>query len=232
MLKTKDMFLMGILEKVTLGNARQLMILAGYRDVSVVRKRLNRLKSEGYIQSDWLGDHLVYTLTQAGLSELEKTRRPYDIRGIKSEHEELVTEAACFIYIRAGISLSEMLFDHELNSLAEFKNSGHKPDIVFPHHQALEVELSHKKMHGTGEHSGLAENFESNTENYSRQIWIVPDHKPGLRKRIASLAKEYEVTKYVSIISVANMRQIVKNYDPTENAPRIKPVKGLPTIKT
>ncbi len=231
MITEKDKFILEILEKVTLANNWQLMILGGYRDPSVVRKRLNRLKSEGYISSGWLGDHLVYTLKQAGLSELEKTRKPYDIRGIKSEHEELVTEAACYVYIKAGRSITEMLFDHELNSLKEVKETGHKPDIVFSLHQAVEVELSHKQMFGTGSKSGLEDNFLSNAEFYSRQLWIVPEHKPGLRARIQGLAKKHGVEKSVSIISVENMKKAVKEYVPSNNKPMLSPVKGRPSIK-
>ena len=48
MLSEKDLFLLITLDKVTLATNRQLLILCGYHDPSVLRKRLNKLKAEGY----------------------------------------------------------------------------------------------------------------------------------------------------------------------------------------
>lgn len=227
MLTLQDLFLMNTLEKVTLATNRQLLILCGYHDPSVIRKRLNRLKAEGYITADWMGDKLAYTLTQAGLSELEKTRRPYEMKGaIKSEHELLVTEAAAWIYIKAGRSVFDMLFDHELNALSAFQGLGHKPDIVFSAHQCLEMELSAKQTYGEGK---LADNFESNVNNYSRQIWVVPDHKQGLMARIKDLAEKHAVPQAVRVIPLSAVIDDVAAYDARTNAPRTEPVKGVPT---
>lgn len=223
MLKEKDLFLLSVLEKVSLANNRQLMILSGYRDPSVVRKRLNRLKDEGYIISDWLGDHIVYTLSYAGLRELEKTRKPYEIKGIKSEHEELVTEAACLIYIWQKKSVTEMLFDHEMNSQKVFKDIGHKPDIAFSMHQVLEIELSSKET------KRLEENFKNNSEHFSRQIWIVPERKIGLISRLEELSKLYGQSNSFMKITVEEMMKITRNYDSSQNYPRLSPTKGLPT---
>ena len=231
MLSNKELFLLQTLEKTTLATNRQLLILCGYHDPSVIRKRLNRLKAEGYITAEWMGDKLAYTLTQAGLSELEKTRRPYEIRGcIKSEHEELVTEAACWLYIRAGRSITEMLFDHELNSIKAFKDIGHKPDIVFSQHQCLEMELSSKQTRGDSTKNGLEDNIMSNARNFSRQTWIVPDHKPGLMTRIKTLAKNNGVAKTVNIFPLSTVISEVAAYDARNNAPRTAPLKGMPSL--
>ena len=226
MLSEKDLFLLITLDKVTLATNRQLLILCGYHDPSVLRKRLNKLKAEGYITAEWHGDKLAYTLTQAGLAEIEKSRRPYEIRGtIKSDHEYLVTEAACWLYIKAGRSVYDMVFEHELNALAAFKGLGHKPDIVFSAHQCLEMELSAKQTYGEGK---LADNFESNLENYSRQIWVVPDHKQGLMTRINELALKHDVTQAVRVIPLSTVISEVSSYDARTNAPRMEPVKGMP----
>ena len=226
-----------IIEKVTLANNWQLMILGGYRDPSVVRKRINNLISGGYITAGWLGDHKVYTLSQAGLSELEKTRRPYEIKGIKSEHEELVTYAACLIYIRTGRSISDMLFDHELNSRTEFKGKGHKPDIVFSPHHALEIEISSKRNHSyVGKKGskdtktyGLEDNIKSNAENYGSQTWIIPSYKQGLSNRITEYAEKYGVSKRCQVMSIDDMKAIVSNYDSSSNFTRPEPVIGIPS---
>lgn len=227
MLSEKDLFLLNTLEKVTLATNRQLLILCGYHDPSVLRKRLNKLKAEGYITAEWFGDKLAYTLTQAGLAEIEKTRRPYEIRGtIKSDHEYLVTEAACWLYIKAGRSVCDMAFDHELNAMSVFKGLGHKPDIVFSAHQCLEMEISPKQTYGEGK---LADNFESNLGNYSRQIWVVPDHKQGLMARISDLAEKHAATQAVRVVPLSAVISEVAAYDARTNAPRMTPVKGVPT---
>ncbi len=222
MLDERDLFLIRILEKVTLANNRQLMILAGYRDPSVTRKRINKLKKEGYIDSGWIGDHLGYTLSQAGLSEIESERIPYKIKGIKSEHEELVTEAACWIYIRSDRSIMEMLFDREIRT--QFENIGHRPDIIFTMHQALEVELTSKSS------VRLEKNFKNNATHYGRQTWVIPKYKEGMKARLMKLSKKYGVERYCTIISVEELKKQVAAYDISLNHPRTSPVKGIPSI--
>ena len=118
-----------------------------------------------------------------------------------------------------------MVFEHELNALAAFKGLGHKPDIVFSAHQCLEMELSAKQTYGEGK---LADNFESNLENYSRQIWVVPDHKQGLMTRINELALKHDVTQAVRVIPLSTVISEVSSYDARTNAPRMEPVKGMP----
>ncbi len=228
MVKDRDLFILRVLEKVGIANNQQLMILCGYRDRSVIRKRIKNLIEEGFITSDWIADHLAYALTQAGLSEIERTRRPCDIRGIKSEHEELVTEAACFLYAYGDMSIYDMLFDHELNSLASFKKTGHKPDIVYAKHNCIEVELSHKKTYGDSKKTGLDENYRLNALNYSKQLWIIPDHKPGLAKRIEALAEKYSCKKQTIIMFVSELHGFINQYDISNNAPRTSPIKGIP----
>ncbi|WP_026510568.1 hypothetical protein [Butyrivibrio sp. LC3010] len=232
MLKYKDFFILGILDKVNLANVEQLTLLAGFRDSSVMRKRLNKLIEEGYIYSGWIGAHKAYALTMKGLSELERTRKPYEMRGIKSEHEELVTEAACWIYARSDRSIMEMLFDHEINSLSEFKNTGHRPDIVYTSHQCLEVEISSKATSSYGGKSRLEENFKSNIKNYGRQTWIIPDHKKGLNKRLLQLAEKYNVTRYCRVMTIEEMKQEISLFNRMLNSPRMEPVRGIPLPRT
>lgn len=232
----KNEFLLKILEKVTLANNIQLMILGGYRDPSVVRKRINKLIDGDYIKGEYQGSHKVYTLTQKGLGELEKTRKPYEITGTKSRHEELVAEAACWLYIRTGRGIMDMMFDHEMNSVNVFKNSGHKPDIAFSMHQALEVELTSKSTHGDASKNGLLDNFRSNVKNYSKQIWIIPDNKPGLKKRLGELRDKYAKEGTVYIYTTGMIHRTVQAFADEDdlrksNTVRDTPVKGIPCPK-
>ena len=229
MLKERDIFILQTLEKVTLATNTQLMILCGYRDPSVIRKKVKSLKDQGYIKSDWLGERKAYTLTQFGLSQIEKTRHAYEIRGIKSEHEMYVTEAACYIYLKFGRSIFDMVFDHEMASLSNFKQSGHRPDIVFSPHNCVEVELTPKRLYGTSDKSGLDDNFRSNCENYRRQLWIVPSHRHALIKSLDSLSESYGVKDRVYIITLEELIERVKGFDRRINNQRLEPVKGLPS---
>lgn len=229
MLSPRDIFILKTLEKVTLATNMQLLILCGYRDPSVVRKKLKSLIEQGYIKSDWLGERKAYTLTQLGLSQVEKTRHAYEIRGIKSEHEMLVTEAACYIYQKAGRSIYDMVFDHEMSSLSAFRTSGHRPDICFSQHQAVEVELTPKRLHGTSIKSGLDDNFRSNCENYTRQLWIVPSHRHALIDSLRNLSETYGVTDRVSVITLDKLIAEVRSWNVKSNEPRMQPVKGLPS---
>ena len=230
MLKDKDLLLLKIMEKSSIDSCRQLMILGGDRDPSVTRKRVKKLKEQGFVNADWSGDHIVYTLSQKGLYEQEKTRRPYDVKGVKAEHDELVSEAASWLYIMAGLGIMDMVFEHEMNALAAFKEiGGHKPDIVFAKHQALEVELSSKPTHRANGKNGLEDNFLSNQRLYTKQIWIVPERKKGLIARINAIRLKAGAEKSAHIITLEQMQKEIASYDLSQNAPRVEPVIGIPT---
>ena len=229
MLSKRDIFILRTLEKTTLATNIQLMILCGYRDPSVIRKKLKSLSEMGYVKSDWLGERKAYTLTQLGLSQVEKTRHAYEIRGIKSEHEMFVTEAACYVYLKTGRSIFDMVFDHEMASLAAFRTAGHRPDICFSQHQAVEVELTPKRLYGTSAKSGLDDNFRANCENYSRQLWIVPSHRHALINSLNDLSETYGVADRVNIITLDKLIADVRSFDIKSNEPRMEPVKGIPS---
>ena len=230
MLKERELLILRTLEKVTLATNAQLAILCGYRDLSVCRKKLKSLEKLGYVYSDWLGDKKAYTLTQLGLSQIERTRHPYEIKGIKSEHEELVTEAACFIYAKAGRSIFDMVFDREMGSLSAFRSQlDHRPDICFSMHQAVEVELTPKKLYGTSDKSGLDDNFRSNCENFSRQIWVVPYYRHALINNLQELSETYGVKDRVVIMTVDELQKEVRSFDLKGNSPRMSPIKGIPS---
>ena len=230
MLKERDLLIMRTLEKVTLATNAQLAILCGYRDISVCRKKLKSLEMLGYVYSDWMGDKKAYTLTQLGLSQIERTRHQYEIKGIKSEHEELVTEAACYIYMKAGRSIFDMVFDREMGSLSAFRSQiDHRPDICFSLHQAVEVELTPKKLYGTSDKSGLDDNFRSNCEYFSRQIWVVPYYRNALIKNLNELSETYGVKDRVKIITVDDLRNVVRGFDFKSNSPKMSPIKGIPS---
>lgn len=229
MLSNSYYFILEILDKVTVANIRQLMILGGYHDESVIRKRVNKLVDMGYIKSATPGKHKIYTLTQKGLNEIDKTRKPFDLSSQKLNHEEMVTEAACWLYICKGRSIYDMMFDHEQNSRKEFQKRGHRPDIVFSMHQALEVELSAKRSHKKGQKNGLEDNYNTNKRNYGSQIWIVPKNKRGIIDRLRKLAKD---EKYVTITTLEAVKEAVASYDPSTNEPRTEPVKGVPSPLT
>ena len=230
MLNQRDLLILKTLEKTTLATNYQLMILCGYRgDPSVPRKKLKSLIEQGYVTSEWFGERKAYTLTQKGLSEIEKTRHPYEIRGIKSEHEYITTMAACLIYQKTGRSIHDMVFDHEMASLSAFRGAGHRPDIVYSPHNCVEVELTPKRLYGTSDKSGLDDNFRSNCENYNRQIWIVPAHKHALMNNLKKLSETYGVADRVNILTVDKLLEEVKGFDLKDNAPRLEPVRGLPT---
>ena len=232
MLKPRDIFMLQTLDKVTLATNNQLSILCGYRDRTVCRKKLKSLEDQGYVYSDWLGDKKAFTLTQLGLSQIEKTRHAYEIRGIKSEHEELVTEAACLVYAKTGRSIFDMVFDREMGFLASFRGSiSHRPDICFSQHQAVEVEITPKKLYGTSEKSGLDDNFRSNCENFTRQIWIVPYYRHKMIASLYDMAETYGVKDKVTIMTIDELKEQVKAFNLKSNSPRMEPVKGIPSPK-
>lgn len=203
MLKHKDLLIMQVIERVSLATARQIAILAGYRDVSVVRKRLLTLSDIGIIKIEVVGKANVYALTGAGLAELDIKHKPCEIKGFSTEHTLLVTQAACFMYIHFGRSVLSMMFDQDLGGLS------HKPDIKIGK-TFIEVELTQKVK------NRYEENYRNNALNSSMQIWIIPRRYSSLRHNITELSNSLDcMTK---VISVETMNNYVYSYDLHNNS--------------
>lgn len=216
MLSDKDIFLMEILEKTTISNNLQLTILSGKKEISTTRKALKKLIEKGYVEAIRMGDHMVYTLTTKGLSELEKKRRPYDVKGFSTEHLELVTEAACWLYIKTECSIHDMFFDRQIAKL----DLGHAPDIMIARN-CIEVELNVKSM------SRLEQNFRTNSNNFYQQIWFVPNRLSSLQNKLRCLASKYN--SKLLLLTIENLKETIASYDLKSNMPKMEEIKGTPS---
>ncbi len=219
-IKRNDLFILEIIEKLTVITARNITVLAGYHDVSVVRKRLKTLESEGYISSHWFDRERLFFLTNKGLSELAIRRKPYEIKGYSTEHSADVSAAATWLYISTKSSIYDMAFDRDIKSAQEENKYRlvHSPDIIFSH-KCVEVELNFKKI------DVLNDNFSQNARNFSEQIWIIKEHHKRLYDRLLALAEKHNSKIYITTIESVN--ESIRNFDLKSNNPRLVPLRNI-----
>ncbi len=217
MLKKKDVFILEVIYKVVLASVRQLAILAGKKEISTARKAVNKLIKNGFVKSFRMGDHLVYSLTQKGITEIEKRGRPYEVKGFSSEHIEVITSAACWLYITRNCSVMDMAFDMEIAR----QKLDHSPDIMIGNPAScIEAELTPKSL------SRLAKNVQKNAEKFEKQIWIVPARLKVLQKHLRDLAKENQAD--LEILSVEEISTEIEIFDLKSNTPKMNPIIGVP----
>lgn len=204
MLKDKERQLMDALEKVTIANATQLTLLLDKISISTVRKKINELIARGYIASHQYEKTKLYYLTKKGLNEIERKHAPYEGRNILTEHFYYVTQAACWLHIKKGVPLSQMLFDRDIINHSTLRHLHHYPDIIWGN-SCIEMELTSKSI------PRLTGNIRNNADSFESQIWFVPNHLTTLRKRIVNTAEDYIAT--IQIITVEDLNAFVSNYD-------------------
>ena len=220
-IKKKDLFLLQIIEKLTVVTSTNLTILAGYHNVSVVRKRLRALISNGYVSEHyWFGKEKLYSLTYKGLTELGIRRKPYEIKGYSTEHFYEVSAAAAWLYSKTETGIFDMAFDRDIKK-AEIDGKykiNHYPDLIFSH-KAIEVELNAKKF------ERLKENFAENAKNFDSQIWILPEHLSRLNDHLRMLAEKHHTKLY--LLSLEKMHDQILSFDLTNNSPRAIPIRNI-----
>ncbi len=219
-IKKKDLFLLEIIEKLTVVTSTNITILAGYHDVSVVRKRLKALAEEGYIAAHRFDNEKLYYLTGKGLSELEINRKPYTMKGFSTDHYAEVSAAAAWLYTKTETSIYDMAFDRDITKAQKEKQYRlvHVPDIIFSH-RCIEVELNAKKM------ERVEQNFRENARNFEQQIWILPVRLDRLNKRLQALSAECNSKLY--LISIEKMHAQITAYDMKSNVPRDIPIRTV-----
>ena len=212
-IKKKDLFLLEIIEKLTVVTSTNLTIMAGYHDVSVVRKRLKALVEEGYISDHRFDNEKLYYLTRKGLSELEISRKPYAMKGFSTDHYAEVSAAATWLYTKTETSIYDMAFDRDITKAQKEKQYRliHAPDIIFSH-RCIEVELNAKKM------ERMEQNFRENARCFDQQIWILPERLDRISKKLQNLAAECNSKLY--LISIEKMHAQINAYNMKTNSPR------------
>ena len=219
-IKKKDLFILEIIEKLTVVTSTNLTILAGYHDVSVVRKRLKALVAEGYLSEHRFNAEKLYFLTGRGLAELEIAMKPYAMKGFSTDHYAEVSAAAAWLYTKTKTSIYDMAFDRDITKAQKEKQYRlvHAPDIIFSH-KCIEVELNAKKM------ERMQHNFRENARCFDQQIWILPERLARLSKKLQDLSAESNTKLY--LISLERMHAQISAYDLKTNVMRDMPVRTV-----
>lgn len=200
----RDREILMILDKVGIARAGDVMILAGFGNIVSCRRRLSLLIKEGLIRSEKWDNSNCYMLTYAGLTEIER----YNAKPIEwnqnSRHMMMITRVISYLVGVEGLSLDEIESDKELK--AKFFNAAskpHLPDAVYGK-TCFELELTLK------DDKRLEKNILSNNRNYERQIWIVPDTRPVLKRHILKIAQDNLIEDRMEIDSYDEINQKIK----------------------
>lgn len=200
----RDREVLKILDKVGIARAGDIMILSGFGNIVSCRRRLSLLIREGYIKSEKWDNNNCYMLTYAGLTEIER----YNSKPIEwnqnSRHMMMITRVIAYLVGVEGVELNEIESDKELK--AKFFNipsKPHLPDAVYGK-TCFELELTLK------DDKRLEKNIQANSRNYERQIWIVPDTRPVLKKHILRIAQDNVLEERLEIDSYDELDRKVK----------------------
>ena len=211
----RDREVLMILDKVGIARAGDIMILSGFGNIVSCRRRLSLLIKEGLIKSEKWDNSNCYMLTYAGLTEIER----YNSKPIEwnqnSRHMMMITRVISYLVGVEGLKLDEIESDKELK--ARFFNvptKPHLPDAVYGK-TCFELELTLK------DDKRLEKNILANSRNYERQIWIVPDTRPVLKRHILKIAQDNLIEDRIEIDSYDDLDRKIKEL--TEPKKKRKP---------
>lgn len=197
-ISTKE-YILYLLDKYKLMNLRQITILSGARDDSVVRKKLNSLIKEGFIVGETYGKRKVYAVTQRGLNYIGSDSRLYEIKGYSTEHTLQIVYVACYLYLHYLLSNEDMRTDREFG-----RRLSHKPDLIFGA-SCVEIELNAK------ENTRFLKNIRLNSEEFVVQFWVIPVRLRRLEKVINNYS--IKLGTYSKVLFLEDVVEAVENYN-------------------
>ena len=213
----KEMLILEALGRLVVAESKDLTILAGYHDESVLRKKMRQLKEDGFVNINssgyGYGTPLIYSLTKQGMREVDiYDIRPFEYRGQNTWHEIMVGHAASFLYIYEDLSIYDMEFDRAIRG----KKSEYIPDIAYGNNTgAVEVELSVKSK------KRLEDKFLRAFHNYNIVRWIYPAECLSIKHNLIALANKHNIEpSRCRIFSVDSMLAKIKDWDIKNNYPR------------
>ena len=212
----RDRKILKLLDKVGIARAADVMILTGFGNLVSCRRRLALLVKEELIKIEKWDNNNCYMLTYAGLNEIER----YNAKPIEwnqaSRHMMMITRVISYLVAAEGIDLNKIESDKELK--AKFFNSSakpHLPDAVCGR-TCFELELTLKDT------QRLEKNILANGRNYEYQIWIIPDTRPVLKKRILEIAQKNLIEDEIEIESYDAIDQKIKELTEPKKKLQIK----------
>ena len=206
----RDRKILLVLDKLGFAYASDLMILCGFTGIVACRRRLYILAKNKYLKIDKVEDKNAYTLAYKGYMEIEKINAKQLEKNMATRHMLLMGSVIAFLSFSQGITLDQIKSDRELRAarpLGEGKRA-HIPDAVVFHDgikHAFELELTAKDP------ERLKRNILANAQKYDHQRWIVPDSRKKIRKNIIKISKDLLLENKVSIYSLDQIIEILKN---------------------
>ena len=214
----RDRKILKLLDKVGIARAADVMLLTGFGNIVSCRRRLALLIKEELIKTEKWDNSNCYMLTYAGLNEIER----YNAKPVEwnqaSRHMMMITRVISYLVAKEGIDLAKVESDKELK--ARFFNSPtkpHLPDAVCGR-TCFELELTLKDT------QRLEKNILANGRNYEHQIWIVPDTRPVLKKRILEIAQKNLIEDEIEIESYDAIDKKIKELTEPSKKPKAEKV--------
>lgn len=216
LLRDKEIEMLKVLEKLTICTDNQLAILSNLKCLSSAQKRRIELERKGLIYSEYRDTRKISTLTQQGLTEIEKRRAPYVPKGFMTDHIICTSYGAAFAKINNNVAIESILDEKEIKKLELHAYDGkrHNPDLVIGREEeaiCFEIEISVKSK------EALESNVRKNSENFGSQIWIVPRRLKGLKSNLNRINEKYDAN--VEIFDLEDIVNSVNNYDLANNTP-------------
>lgn len=186
-LNERDLFVLFLLDKFRVLDAKSLTILAGFTSESYCSTRLQKLAKYGYIKREKLVSSLplIHYLTVKGNDEINDKRTKHKPRLATLEHELSIGHVASYLWLTQSVQPKNMITDRELRQYERQENDvrvmEHKGDLLFfdpvsGTKTVVEVELSYK---GKGR---TEKNIRKNSSFLDRQLWFIKTSMRGLQK--------------------------------------------------
>lgn len=156
--------------------------LLDYGSEKNTRKKMKELENSAFIEKKkWNGEN-AYWLTRKGMNEIEKNGKVYNW-SMSSEHDLDCIRVVSYLVKKEKCDWREIITDRELKKINKLGEKGiHRPDLIL-NDVAYEIERNQKTKYR------LTQALQDN-KKYSKQVWIIPERKTGLRSLIMRCSEE------------------------------------------
>lgn len=196
---------------------KDLTILSGSKDESVIRKKVNKMIADGFIEGSYYGNKKVYVLKNKGAEYIERNGSTlYTPKGMSTQHLLDIADVACWLYLTKNLSPADFITDR---LMYKYKLK-HEPDLIVSQ-TAYEIELNVKNK------VRLHENIKNNNLNFDSQVWVLPKRLQRTKKEIEETIKNIGGT--TEIVTIEEINKFLKMVDLSDN--KFRPFRTVNTYK-
>lgn len=185
-------------------NLKQLTILSGSRDRSVVGRKMVALVKDGLVKCETYNRRNVYALTSNGLNLIDSQCKVYTVKGFSTQHNLNIVDSACYLYLFYNAALDDIKTDRNFYNM----KLSHKPDLIFGR-SCVEIELNAKN------NTRFLSNIRRNSECFAMQFWIIPKRLKRLDKAITEYSKKLAIN--TKVLYIEDVIEKIESFDLSNN---------------